>query len=344
LSRIRILFLLATSLAIAAAFAACGGSSDSGSSDVPPQKVLDQTFSGKSSIDSGKMDASLKVEASGNQDANFDIGLSGPFDSNGSGDAKFDLTAKGSGDAAGQNLDFEAGAIFTGNAGYIKWQGTNYELSSQQYSSLSTSFHQTTNQTKDQGQSLPGLKDSLVDLTNEGETEVDGTNTIHVSGSVDPTKLSDAIKSAIEQGTGGGATQAQLQQLQAALPQLDQAAEAIKEASFDVYSGVNDHLLRKLDFKLDVAPQTGGEVKLTFDLTLSDVNQPQNISAPSSSEPFNNLVKQIAPLLGALQAQAQPTAPSTGGAAPPTSGPNAAMLQCLQNATTAAEVQACASQ
>ena len=62
MSRIRILFLLATSLAVAAAFAACGGSSDSGSSDVPPQKVLDQTFSSKSSIDSGKMDASLKVE------------------------------------------------------------------------------------------------------------------------------------------------------------------------------------------------------------------------------------------------------------------------------------------
>ena len=62
MSRIRILFLLATTMALAVAFAACGGSSDSGSSDVPPKKVLNQTFSGKNSIDSGKVDATLKIE------------------------------------------------------------------------------------------------------------------------------------------------------------------------------------------------------------------------------------------------------------------------------------------
>ena len=65
------------------------------------------------------MDASLKIEASGDQSGSFQLDLSGPFDNNGSGDAKFDLTAKGSGDVAGQSLDFEAGAIFTGDAGYI---------------------------------------------------------------------------------------------------------------------------------------------------------------------------------------------------------------------------------
>ena len=100
----------------------------------------------------------------------------------------------------------------------------------------------------------------------------------------------------------------------------------------------------------------GGEVKLTFDLTLSDVNKPQKISAPSSSEPLDNLLRQAAPLLGALQGQTPSVAPSTGGgatgggqpahgaAAAPATGANSAMLQCLQNATTAAEVQACASQ
>jgi hypothetical protein len=351
LSRIRILFLLAMTLAIAAAFAACGGSSDS-SSDVPPQKVLDQTFSDKNTIKSGTMDASLKIEASGDQSGNFQVDVSGPFDGNGSGDAKLDLTVKGSGDIAGQSVDFEAGAIFTGDAGYISWKGTDYKLSSKQYSSLSSSL-QSSSQTKDQNQgNLPGLRDSLRDLTNEGETDVEGTNTIHVSGNVDPAKLSEAIRSAIKQGVGSGASQAQLQQLQGALPQLDQVSDSIKEASFDIYSGVDDHLLRKLDFNLDVAPRKGGEVKLTFDLTLSGVNEPQTVSAPSSSEPFDNLLRQAAPLLGALQGQVQAAPPSTssgagGGTATPaapTGGANAAMLKCLQNATTAAEVQACASQ
>ena len=174
MSRIRTLLLLATTLAIAIAFAACGGSSDSGSSDVPPQKVLDQTFSDKNTIDSGRMDASLKIEASGEQSGNYQIEVSGPFDDNGSGDAKLDLTATGSGDIAGQNADFEAGAIFTGDAGYISWKGTDYKLSSEQYSSLTSSLQSSSpSDGQDQG-NLPGLKDSLGDLTNEGETEVEG--------------------------------------------------------------------------------------------------------------------------------------------------------------------------
>ncbi|MGZ8667688.1 MAG: hypothetical protein ACXWZM_11350, partial [Solirubrobacterales bacterium] len=343
MSRIRILFLLATTLAIAAAFAACGGSNDS-SSDVPPQRVLDQTFSDKSTINSGKMDVSLTIEASGEQSGNFQIDVSGPFDDNGSGDAKLDLTAKGSGDSAGQSVDFEAGAIFTGDAGYISWKDTDYKLSSEQYSSLTSSLRSSSQSDGQNQGSLPGLKDSLRDLTNEGETEVEGTNTIHVSGNVDPAKLSAAIRSAIKQGAARGTTKAQLRQLQGALPQLNQVSDSIKEASFDIYSGVDDHLLRKLDFNLEVAPRTGGEVKVTFDLTLSDVNEPQTVSAPSSSEPVENLLRQAAPLLGALQGQASPTTPSTGGGsttpAAPAGGPNAAMLKCLQNATTAAEVQA----
>ncbi len=340
LSRTRIFFLLAATMALAVAFAACGGSSDSGSSDVPPQKVLDQTFSEKSTIDSGKADASLKIEANGDQSGNFEIDLSGPFDTNGSGDAKLDMTAKASGDVQGQNFEIEAGAIFTGDAGYLNYQGTDYALSSQQYASLSKALQQSSNGNSGQG-NLPGLKDSLGDLTNEGETEVNGTKTIHVSGSVDPKKLTDAIKSAIDQGASGGVSQAQLQQLQGALPQLGQVTEAIKDASFDVYSGVDDHLLRKLDFNLDVAPPQGGELKITLDLSLNDVNKPQTIKAPSSSKPLNDLLRQLAPLLSGL------AAPATGGGTTtpaPTGGTNSATLECLQNATTAAEVQACASQ
>ncbi len=329
-------------MALAVAFAACGGSSDSGSSDVPPKKVLDQTFSSKNSIDSAKVDATLKIGASGDQGGNFQINLSGPFDDNGSGDAKLDMTAKASGDLQGRSFDVEAGAIFTGDAGYINYQGTNYALSPDQYASLTKALGQSSSQNSSNRGTLPGLKQSLGDLTNEGETEVDGTNTIHVSGKIDPKKLSDAIKSAIGQGAASGTSQGQLQQLQGALPQLEKVSEAIKDASFDVYSGVDDHLLRKLDFNLDVAPAGGNEVTVNLDLNLSDVNKPQTISKPGSSEPLDNLLRQVAPLLGGLGAQAGGS--GTGTPAAPSGGANSATLQCLQNATTAAEVQACASQ
>jgi hypothetical protein len=351
LSRLRIFFLFAATIALAVAFAACGGSSDSSStSDVNPQKVLDQTFSGNSSIDSGNVDASIKLEASGSQSGTFDIGVSGPFDSNGSGTPKFDMTAKVSGDFSGQSLDFEGSAISTGDAAYIGYQGTDYALSAQQYSSFTKVFDQSSSQNNNQG-NLPGLKDSLTDLTNEGEADVEGTNTIHVSGSVDPAKFSDAIKSAVDQGAASGANQAQLQQLQAAIPQLDQLSSSVKSATFDVYSGVDDHLLRKLDFNADIAPPGGSEAKIGFDLTLGDVNKPQTVSAPSSSQPLDNLLKKFAPFLGGLGAQIGSSGGTTGGTtgggsstpvAPSTA--NSALLQCLQSATTAAEVQACAGQ
>ena len=80
---------------------------------------------------------------------------------------------------------------------------------------------------------------------------------------------------------------------------------------------------------------------VNLDLNLSDVNKPQTISKPSSSEPLDNLLRQVAPLLGGLSAQA---GGGTGVPAAPSGGANSATLQCLQNATTAAEVQACASQ
>ena len=343
MSRIRILFLFATTMALAVAFAACGGSSNSGSSDVPPMKVLNQTFSGKNSIDSGKVDGTLKIEAGGDQGGNFDINVSGPFDNNGSGDAKLDLTAKASGDAQGRSFDVEAGAIFTGDAGYISYQGNDYSLSAQQYASLTKALGQSSSQNNSSQNNLPGLKQSLGDLKNEGETEVDGTNTIHISGSIDPQKLSEAIKSAIGQGAAGGASQAQLQQLQGALPVLENLSKSIKDASFDVYSGVDDHILRKLDFNLDVAPPSGSETTINLELNLSDVNQPQTISAPSNAQPLDNLLRQVAPLLGGIGAQAAGGG-SAGTPAIPSGGTNSATLKCLQNATTAAQVQACASQ
>lgn len=346
MTRLRIFFALATSMTLVVAFAACGGGSSS--SDVNPQKVLDQTFSGKSSIDSAKVDASIRIEASGAQSGSFDISVSGPFDSSGPGVPKFDMTAKLSGDAGGQNLDFEGSVTSTGDAAYIGYQGTDYALSPQQFAGLQRAFGQTSPQTKSQG-TLPGLKNSLTDVTNEGEADVEGTNTIHVSGTVDPAKFGDAIKSAVAQGTASGATQAQLQQLQAAIPQLDQLQQSVKNATFDVYSGVDDQILRRIDFSAEIAPPGGDSVSIDFDLTLSGVNEPQTITAPTSSQPLDVLLQQLAPFLGGLGASSgvAPStgiAPSTGSAPVAPSGANSALLECLQSATTQAEIQACAGQ
>ena len=65
MSRLRILFLFARLLALATAFAACGGSG--GSSNANPQQVVDDaTLQG---IESGNLDLSLGIDAKGTKAA-----------------------------------------------------------------------------------------------------------------------------------------------------------------------------------------------------------------------------------------------------------------------------------
>ncbi len=71
---------------------------------------------------------------------------------------------------------------------------------------------------------------------------------------------------------------------------------AIKDASVDVYSGTDDHLLRKLSLSLSIAPPAGSgvsSVKVDFSVTISDLNQPQTITAPSGAKPISGLLSQL---------------------------------------------------
>ena len=56
--------------------------------------------------------------------------------------------------------------------------------------------------------------------------------------------------------------------------------------------------MRRITAQLTIEPPAGSgsgpkEVDLNFDLTLSDVNQPQTIEAPSEAKPLNDLFRQL---------------------------------------------------
>jgi hypothetical protein len=75
-------------------------------------------------------------------------------------------------------------------------------------------------------------------------------------------------------------------------------ASAIKSAQVDIYVGSADHILREfriaLDFVIPGADQsslgglTSGSISL--DVTLTNLNAPETITAPKSSEPFSDLL------------------------------------------------------
>lgn len=343
MTRLRTLFVFAALLALATAFAACGSSSSSsGSSNEDPQKVLDQTFNPNQKIESADLDASLKVDVSGSQSASFEGSLSGPVDGHGSGVPKFDLTAKLTGSGGGQNIDFEGGITSTGDAAYVNYKGTDYVLDSTTYGFIKQALL-SSQQQQSQGSDLSAFKDVLTNLKNEGTTDVAGTSSIHITGTVDVKKLVDAIKplAAQAQSLGGVGNVPDASQ-------LDQIQQLVKSATFDVYSAEDTHLLTRLVGSLDLEdPSGGGTANISFDITLGSVNQPQTVEAPSNAKPIQELYNQIGfnpsmlGALGGLGAGSSPSptpAPSTGGS---TGVPPQINQQCLQQAKTAADLQKC---
>jgi hypothetical protein len=353
--RTRALTLIALALALGLVIAACGGDDDEGGAD--PAQVLQDTFNNEQSIDSGSFDLSLKVDAEGDQGGTFEGSLGGPFQSQEAKFPQFDLNADIKLDTSAQDFSGGAGLTSTGEGAFVSFQDTDYEVPQELFDQFSASYEQLQQQSQAQGdqgntflQSL-GIDPTnwLTDLSNEGTEDVEGTETVHVSGQADVPKLVEDIKKIAENAPDVG-QQVTPQQL----GQLDQLTSIIKSAEFDIYSGESDNLLRKVDASLELDPPAGTagapeSVTLEFSVTISDVNEPQTISAPSGAQPLANLLQQFgidpSQLGGALRGGLGEggALPQSGGSqTAPSGGASQAYLQCLQQAQGEAAITECA--
>jgi hypothetical protein len=343
LTRIRTLVaVLAIALPVPAVVAGCGGSS---SNTEDPQKVLDETFNNPTKITSGKLAIGLDGSAQGQQSGSFKATISGPFEAEENDPTafpQFDLTANVSGSSGGPSISFNGSLIATKDNAYVEYQNQAYEVGSDVFQQFTKSYAQTAKQ--NQGQKSQSVFDRfgidpsawLTNVSNEGTTDVEGTDTIHIHGDADVAKIFSDLQKASQQT--GGTTQ------QVTPQQLDQIKSAVKQASIDVYSGTDDHLLRKLALSLQIAPPAGtgatvSTVNVNFSITFSDVNQPQTITAPSNSKPISELLNQLGisglPGVGG----------STGGFGVPGGSGGAgssAYQNCINNASSSADFQKCA--
>ena len=128
--------------------------------------------------------------------------------------------------------------------------------------------------------------------------------------------------------------------------QLGAASGAVTDASIDVYSGADDHVLRKLEANLTIDPAALGapsdqigEITISFSVEIDGLNEEQTITAPDNAKPLSDLIGSSGLDLGALGGLGS-TGSSGGGA----SGGGGKYLDCIQNATTADEINDCAAQ
>jgi hypothetical protein len=371
LSRFRTFILLAALLALATAFTACGGSSDSSSED--PQQVIDNaSFEG---VTSGDLDVSLAVKSDGKEGGDVDVSLSGPFQSSGKKDLpQLALTASAKGRAGGDNVDFEGGLTLLSDRAFVNYEGTEYEVDPTTFGFAKSRFEQAQQQGGSEGnaadvgacrEAATGLEigDFADNLTNDGSADVDGTDTTKVSGDLNVGAAIDAIIELTENPACSA-------QLEAAgglpLGELEDAknelTSAVKKAHVEVYVG-DDDIIRKVEAELTVEPKGSGEtVEADLSVSLSGVNEEQEISAPANAKPLQGLFQKldINPIelleagssgegIGGLLEGITSGASSSGGESSSAGsgssggGGKAAYIECLRGAKTPADLQKCAS-
>jgi len=371
LTRFRILALLAIMTAMASVFAACGGSSDSGSSDEDPQKVVENAS--LEGVKSGSLDLSLHVTSKGKEGGDVEVKLSGPFEAGAKGELpQLEMSAEASGSAMGEDLDFEGGLTVLTDRAFVEYKGSSYEIDPTTFGFVKSSFEQSQQQEGPESgditacqKAAEGIKFSQFaeELVNEGSVDVDGTSTTKVSGDVDVSGGIDALIQLTEDPACSS-------QLKAAGPlplgELEESkgelSKAVKNAHIDLYVG-DDDIVRKVAVELTVQPPEAGNevVELEMELSLAEVNEEQTFSAPSDAKPLEALFKDagINPIeAGKIIEGILQEGPAgfleglVGGAGIPSfggggsSGDSAAReeyKECLPGAETSAELQKCAN-
>lgn len=316
----RSLALLALLVAALALVACGGGDEDTGGQPVESEDVntiLEQTFSdeGDKKVDSGQISLDLELNATGGGSTlqgPVNVSLGGAFQSRGEKEVPefdMDLTFEG----AGQNI--EAGLTSTGDEGFVslKLPGedsvTDYAVSEEVFQQFKAGFEQASEeQESNEELSLTSLgiqpQDWLIDPANEGDSDVGGTETIRITGDVDVPKMLEDVNTLLSKAGSLGVPDTGQLPSELTEEQIAQVEEAVKSASVEIETGKDDSILRRMAFTLALEDPagSGGSADVSFDLTLTELNEDQDISAPEDPKPFEDLAGSLGGLggLGAL--------------------------------------------
>jgi hypothetical protein len=126
----------------------------------------------------------------------------------------------------------------------------------------------------------------LTNLQNEGTEDVEGTETIHISGDANVPQIVEDIQSA--------ASLVGDQVAPVPTEELSELEDTVTEARIDVFTGADDRILRRLAFSFAIElPEDvdgGGNASVDFSVTLSQLNEKQTIAEPSGAQPLSELL------------------------------------------------------
>src|SRR4051794_16692302 len=291
--------LLVVSVLSLALVAGCGGGGGGSSEDA--RALIDKAFSTPLQSADMTLNVQAKIDGVAALSQPISLKVAGPYQSNGKGKLpsfNWQVSVSGGGQA------FSGGIISTGDNAFVNFQGTNYEVGKEQVAQVNSQLGQQTGS--------KSLKDFGIDPQSwvkdpqdEGDEDVNGVSTTHVSAGVDVAKMLSDFNKTIQQAGGAMGTRAPSQ---LTADQISQVTQVVKNPKFDVYVGKDDSKIRRLavsvDFEIPSEARSqfqgaeGGN--LTFSIDFAKVGEQKTITAPANAHPISELQQQLGGLGGGL--------------------------------------------
>jgi hypothetical protein len=294
--------LVALLLAVAAALAACASGGDgSAGNDEEAEALLERAF--EKPVPSADVDVDLQLEIDGL--AGFEdplrIRATGPYVRAERSLPELDLDVAIEAQGAGQAI--QSGVLSTGDRVFVKFGGTFYEQPADQVARTNRRFERDGDGRGSFSDLGLDASEWVVDAEIDGEEEIGGVATEHVTGTLDVEAALTDLNGLVKRSTGalgdaGDAARPLGEQ------EIERLAQSVENPTFDVYVGRDDDIVRRLSLRIDlevperdrrdVGGVTGASIRLA--VQLDDVAGDQAVEAPRSARPLSDLTSQIGSL------------------------------------------------
>jgi hypothetical protein len=294
------------------------------------QSILDRGFTtGMRSADLA-IEAELELKGSSSFGDPVRIQAKGPYisakDRLPSADIELEVGSEGNGQTV------STGLLTTGHRAFLKFQDVYYEQPPAQVRRTNRLLRERRGSQGSLSELGLDPRGWISDARNEGEADVAGVETMHVSGSVDMRRLMRDLNSFLRRSASalGGATGAKPAPLTPV--QVSAIADAVENPSFDVYVGKKDGIIRRvsgrIDFEVPKVKRAGlGGIdsgSIRFSVEFTDVNGDQKVEAPAGARPLSALTRSLGggSLLEGLAGDRQAPSPTNPPPETPVPGSN----------------------
>ena len=272
----------------------------SGEEPEDAQSILDRGFStGMRSADL-EIEAELELKGSSSFGRPVRLEASGPYIPADGELPSADIEVKIGSEGNGQTVS--TGLLTTGDRAFLKFQDVYYEQPAAEVRRANRLLRESRGRESSLSELGLNPRNWISGASNEGEAEVAGVATQHVSGSLDVRSLMRDLNSFLRRSASavdsaaGGDTPSPL-----TATQISTISDAVEDPSFDVYVGKKDGIIRRVSGRIDFeVPKTSraglggidsGSIK--FSVEFADVNGDQIVEAPANARPLSALTRSL---------------------------------------------------